>query len=604
MSGEPREPEQPQRPEESAVEAVEVDVVPEAKGAPVPTPEAEAAAAPESEPGEQAEPAPEAGSEEVDLAAAKSSDDAPAAPPVSRWWRIRRFFRLPRSRRAVGALLLIGGAFAIVALIGGYQVIHWTETADFCGRCHTMGPELVAHANGAHQTVSCGECHVEPGVTGWFKAKLNGTRQLAEIILGTFPEPIPPPEHDALPPAESTCQHCHEVDRLNPSGMLARVQYTEDEENTRQFVGLMVRPASSDVFDTSRGVHWHVIQDVEFWTDDPFAQEIELIEATQADGSIRTFIAQDRIRVAEDVEPDIQLLKDEMHQVRMSCYECHNRVGHPIPNPREGLDASLSAGRIDPTLPYIKREGMRILWSSYPSAEAADAEAEKLVNFYELYYPDVMRTKPFAVNAAIDQIQFLYRLTATPEMKVTAQTYPDSLGHTDYPGCFRCHDGGHFLVADGAVTSSTIPSSCDTCHTFPQIGGAVASLPIGIPPETHDDTQYVFSHKDVAPSTDPGGTSCGECHARDYCVNCHETGAVTVEHDQMLINHAESIRQSPTGTEACAYCHQPAYCSRCHNEPVLPGSAPWTAAGPSAVPKGPPGLDWPLYAVLPVSTSP
>lgn len=600
MSGEPREPEQPQPPEEAVVE----DAAPEAKGVPEPAPEAEAAAAPESEPGEQAEPAPEAGSEEVDLAAAESSDDAPAAPPVSRWWRIRRFFRLPRSRRAVGALLLIGGAFAIVALIGGYQVIHWTETADFCGRCHTMGPELVAHANGAHQTVSCGECHVEPGVTGWFKAKLNGTRQLAEIILGTFPEPIPPPEHDALPPAESTCQHCHEVDRLNPSGMLARVQYTEDEENTRQFVGLMVRPASSDVFDTSRGVHWHVIQDVEFWTDDPFAQEIELIEAAQADGSIRTFIAQDRIRVAEDVEPDIQLLKDEMHQVRMSCYECHNRVGHPIPNPREGLDASLSAGRIDPTLPYIKREGMRILWSSYPSAEAADAEAEKLVNFYELYYPDVMRTKPFAVNAAIDQIQFLYRLTATPEMKVTAQTYPDSLGHTDYPGCFRCHDGGHFLVADGAVTSSTIPSSCDTCHTFPQIGGAVASLPIGIPPETHDDTQYVFSHKDVAPSTDPGGTSCGECHARDYCVNCHETGAVTVEHDQMLINHAESIRQSPTGTEACAYCHQPAYCSRCHNEPVLPGSAPWTAADPSAVPKGPPGLDWPLYAVLPVSTSP
>jgi nitrate/TMAO reductase-like tetraheme cytochrome c subunit len=600
MSGEPREPGQPEEGQPVEVEPS----MPAPESAPETAPEAPETA-PEAPEAEVPEGAVDAEDEVVAAAAADdAAPDGAAAPPPSRRSRIRRFFRLPRSRRALGALILIGGAFGIVGMIGGYQVIHWTETADFCGRCHTMGPELAAHEAGPHQQVSCGECHVEPGVQGWIAAKMNGTRQLVEIILGTFPEPIPPPEHDALPPAESTCQHCHEVARLNPSGMLARVQYTEDEPNTRQFVGLMVRPASSDVFDTSRGVHWHVIQDVEYWTDDPFAQDIDLVEATQTDGSTRTFIAQDRIMVAEDADPDVEALKADLDQVRMSCYDCHNRVGHPIPNPREGLDASLSAGRIDQSLPYIKREGMRILWSSYPTVEAADAEAEKLSNFYALYYPEVMRTKPFAVNAAIDQIQFLYRLTATPEMKITAQTYPDSLGHTDYPGCFRCHDGGHFLVADGAVTRTTIPSSCDTCHTFPQIGGAVASLPIGIPPESHDDTQYVFNHRDYATSEDPGGTSCGECHARDYCVNCHETGAVTVEHDQMLISHAESIRQSPTGTEACAYCHQPAYCSRCHTEPVLPGSAPWTAADTGALPKGPPGLEWPLFAVLPVATSP
>ena len=45
----------------------------------------------------------------------------------------------------------------------------------------------------------------------------------------------------------------------------------------------------------------------------------------------------------------------------MDCITCHNRVGHPLPSPRRSLDASLAAGRIDPELPYIKREGMRIL---------------------------------------------------------------------------------------------------------------------------------------------------------------------------------------------------------------------------------------------------
>jgi hypothetical protein len=288
----------------------------------------------------------------------------------------------------------------------------------------------------------------------------------------------------------------------------------------------------------------------------------------------------------------------------MTCYDCHNRVGHPISNPRRGLDADLSAGRIDASLPYIKREGMRVLWGSYPTVEAADAEADKLANMYALHYPEVYKAKPAAINEAIEQIKLLYRLTATPEMKVTARTYPDSLGHTDYPGCFRCHDGGHYLIENGAVTSKTIPSSCDTCHTFPQIGGAVASLPIGIPPATHDDSEYVFNHRDIAPSVDPGGTACGECHARDYCANCHDTGAVTVEHDQMLIGHAQSIKESPTGAEACSYCHQPAYCARCHNEPVLPGGAPLAAGDPSAIPRGPPGLRWPLLATVPVATSP
>ncbi len=68
---------------------------------------------------------------------------------------------------------------------------NWTETADFCGRCHTMAPELAAYEAGPHRDVACAECHVEPGIAGWIKAKLNGTRQLVEVVLGTFPDADP-----------------------------------------------------------------------------------------------------------------------------------------------------------------------------------------------------------------------------------------------------------------------------------------------------------------------------------------------------------------------------------------------------------------------------
>lgn len=499
---------------------------------------------------------------------------------------------LPRSRRGLAALLLIVGALGVVAIGGTLQVIHWTETADFCGRCHTMGPELQAHAAGPHRQVTCGECHVERGVEGWIKAKLNGTRQLAQIVLGTYPAPIPPPEHSSLPPVGDTCLHCHNVDRLATTQVVTRTQYTEDETNTRQFVGLLIRPGGGDLFDVDRGVHWHILSDVEYRVSEEASDVVTWVSAIGQDGIVREFIAQDQVSLVENVEPDLARLRAGSEEHRMDCLDCHNRVGHPINKPRRGLDAALSSGLVDPGLPYIKREGMRILWGDYPSVEAADLEIDRLRDFYALEYPDVARTQSRAIDRAVEQIKLLYRLTATPEIRVTAGTYPDNLGHTDSVGCFRCHDGGHFLVADGAVTTEVIPSRCDTCHTFPQIG-EVASLPLGQPPASHDDALFVFGHRELVSTVEPGGTSCGECHARDYCVNCHETGAVTVVHDEMLIDHARVIRESTA--QACAYCHQPVSCARCHADQVLPGSAPWTS--PVSKPQTPAtGARWPLVA--------
>ncbi len=434
-------------------------------------------------------------------------------------------------------------------------------------------------------------------MTGWVKAKLNGTRQLIQVLTGLYPQPIPPPDHDALPSTTDTCQKCHSLDRLASSSLVTRTSFSEDETNTRAFVGLMIRPGSGDAFDTNRGVHWHVLRNVEFRTPDENAEKIDYVAETMPDGTVEEYIAQDKIKIAEDVQPEIDEIRAAEKPRTMDCIQCHNRVGHPIPNPRHGLDNDLMNDRIDPALPYIKREGMRILWNGYPDEEAAFAEVEKLDDFYALEYPAVAETSATEIDQAITQIKLLYKLTATPEMKATYSSYPDFMGHWDFPGCFRCHDGGHFRVEDGKVTTEVIPYTCDTCHTWPQIGGAVASLPLGQPPVTHEDSLYVFGHKDVATSVDPGSQSCGECHARDYCANCHETGAVNVEHDAMSTNHAAVIREF--GNQACAYCHQPVYCARCHAEPVLPVTTITQAGVPGAAP---PGIRWPLIATGPSVT--
>jgi nitrate/TMAO reductase-like tetraheme cytochrome c subunit len=555
-------------------------------------------AVPQPDPALEAEGIGDAESPHVSEAAPVEATSARRRHPF--YLRGRRL-RLPSSRRGLFALLLVLAGLGGVAVFSTVSLIQWTETADFCGRCHTMSPELQAYHAGPHKSVACAECHVEPGIMGWIKAKINGTKQLIDVVIGSYPTPIPPPDHADMPPASETCEGCHGVTRTAVTDLKTETVYSEDEANTPQFVGLMIRPSGGDPFDVSRSVHWHVLQTVTFESSDPRAQTIDEVEVTQPDGSVDTYIAQAKVRDAGNVGPDVAAVKATDSQTTMSCYDCHNRVGHDIANPRTGLDEAMTTGAanptapgaIDPTLPYIKREGMQILWAGYQDTASADAAAEQLHQFYSLNYPTVAQDKPAEIDEAITEIKTLYRLTATPEMKVSATTYPNNLGHLDFPGCFRCHDGAHYKVVNGAVTKQVIPSTCDTCHTFPQIGPKVASLPLGQPPTTHNDALWVFDHKSVAKSVDPGGQECGQCHAKDFCVNCHSTGAVTVDHDEMATNHAAVIRRQ--GNSACAYCHQPVFCASCHGkDQVLPittpfSSAPQSSGAPLELPSASPG---------------
>ena len=215
----------------------------------------------------------------------------------------------------------------------------------------------------------------------------------------------------------------------------------------------------------------------------------------------------------------------------------------------------------------------------YVSVEDADRAISGLRGFYATRYPLVTQFKSAQVNAAVDELQRIYRLVATPEMRVTGTTYPNNLGHQTSPGCFRCHDGAHYKVENGVLTKEAIPSACATCHTFPQIGSTESGVLIGQRPTTHDDRLWVFDHKSSVSALDPGGTTCGACHTRTYCESCHKTAAVQVKHDDMMFNHADVIKK--VGYQACAYCHQPAYCAQCHAEKVLPDPFPHPVPSPS-----------------------
>ena len=64
-----------------------------------------------------------------------------------------------------------------------------------------------------------------------------------------------------------------------------------------------------------------------------------------------------------------------------------------------------------------------------------------------------------SVETAVREVQRIYGRNVFPEMKLTWGTHPNHIGHEDFLGCFRCHDGNH-KTAQGRVISQ----ECDACH--------------------------------------------------------------------------------------------------------------------------------------------
>ena len=516
---------------------------------------------------------PDATATEAGAAEAGATEAAPAPR--------RRFRRLPsppKSKRGLFILVVLVGGIGAATAFGGITMLHYTETAGFCGRCHTMGPEMKAFAMSPHRDLPCAECHVSPGLRGLIKAKINGTKQVIEIATGTFPEPIPPPDHSDLPSVEVTCMKCHSLDALVENGgpvkLVLRPRYRSDATNTREMIALVLRPAGLGATSGVRGVHWHVQQKVEFTRSEENPQKIGWVGVTFDSGRTKQFVSRSEVSVVEDAQGDVERLKKTATIRTMDCIECHNRIGHGVPSVSRVVDEAIAAGKISPNLPYIKRNALVLLNASYPSTEAADKAIAGIRRGYAARYPLVLKMQGKAVAQAVDELQRLYRLVATPEMRVTAATYPNNLGHETSPGCFRCHDGAHNRVVNGKLTRETIPSACATCHTFPQVGSSVTSVPFfGKPNDGHKDKLWVFNHKSQVASSDPAGTSCGGCHTRSYCENCHKSGAARVNHEEMLYQHPSAIRNA--GIEACAVCHQAASCQRCHKDnPLSKSSTP------------------------------
>lgn len=332
-----------------------------------------------------------------------------------------------------------------------YRAVHHMETPQFCGAtCHTMAPEFAAYQNSPHSRVECVECHVAPGAGGWISSKTSGIRQLVETVLHTYRKPIPSAiETNRLIPARETCENCHWPQKFSGARLRVFSKFAEDEANTRSETVLMMMVGGNRIGGI-HGAHMGPGVHIRFAAADPKRQTIPWVEyRNQTTGAVRTFVASDSPNSGKDLP-----------KYDMQCVDCHNRPTHTFDLPERAIDKALALGDIPVTLPFVKKKSVELLKADYhTSKDAADGLPAALLAFYQQNYPDVYARRTQDIRDAGQAVLGIYKRNVFPELKVSWGTYPNNLGHTDYPGCFRCHDGSH-ATADGVA----ITQDCNTCH--------------------------------------------------------------------------------------------------------------------------------------------
>jgi nitrate/TMAO reductase-like tetraheme cytochrome c subunit len=365
-------------------------------------------------------------------------------PPVN--WKNTDFRRI---------VYFVVSATVVNLVIGGeatYSAVNYMDSVTFCGlTCHNiMQPEYTAYRDSPHARVECVACHIGPGASWFVRSKLSGTGQVFAAVLHTYPRPVPTPVHN-LRPARETCEQCHWPAKFTSDRLRVIPSYAEDEQNTLTKTVLLMKVGGG----SGAGIHGvHVGRGVRirYAYSDESRQTIPWVEYRDAAGKATVYAT------PGTKPPDSSGLPVR----EMDCIDCHNRPSHDFLLPGRALDNALAAGEIATTLPYIKKQGLEILKANYASRDAAAEQIPREVNaFYAKNYANVAAARAADVQKAGQALVAIYKRNVFPDMNVKWGTYVNNLGHNDFPGCFRCHDGNHTSASGKAVSQD-----CDACHNL------------------------------------------------------------------------------------------------------------------------------------------
>ncbi len=364
-----------------------------------------------------------------------------------------------RHLNAIALFVFVTIVFLFLTGIGSYEAFHYTESNEFCGTlCHTvMEPEWVAYQESTHSRVNCVECHVGTGASWYVRSKLSGLYQVYSVMFNKYPQPIPTPVHN-LRPARETCEKCHWPNKFYSYRLKNEKHFLADSINTEWNIQLKMKTGSD--FSTkglSEGIHWHInpeirVEYISSTYDREFIPWVRYINVATGD----TVIYNDILETLD------QEAIDSLEIRTMDCIDCHNRPSHNYLPPQTFIDLLIASGDIPSELPQVKALAMEVLNFSYENKDSAELIiANRLNEFYKTNYKEIFDRNPELVDKAYAGFMTGFSKNIFPGMKASWDVYPDHIGHLEFNGCFRCHNGNH-----KSNSGDLISRDCNLCHTI------------------------------------------------------------------------------------------------------------------------------------------
>ena len=473
----------------------------------------------------------------------------------------RLFGRFAGIRRTHLAVTVALGVIAIFILIGASWL--YTNDSDFCGlRCHTMRPYYTAYANSSHARVPCVSCHLGIGFSfGTVVRKSYDGRDLVSEALKLYSLPI---KAESLRPARETCEKCHWTQAFYFDQVKIITHFGNDPANTPEKTVLALSIGGGLAREgLGYGIHWHVQNPVTFIAQGPDSQVIPWVSAT-INGKQVVY----KDPTAGLTDKDIAAAKKKT----MDCIDCHNVVTHGFASPETVVDTVLTQKLADARLPSFRAKAVSAISANLGDSVKMNAALDALANSYA-NDPALPADVKKAAGPSVKAVKDYATKSAFPQAKIIWSTYPNNVGHKDFPGCFRCHDGRH-VTSDAGVPPErkVIRLHCNICHNIP-IAATGTRTPAPVPvvraaqPASHLAATWMADHRVRATSAE-----CQSCHTvsptdpNSFCANskCHAT----------QWQYAKVLPAIPH-RGACTTCHTStapptaATCRNCHTS--LPG---------------------------------
>lgn len=420
---------------------------------------------------------------------------------------------------AVVTLLLVGIGAAL-ATVGGIAAWEYSNSNAFCtNMCHAVHPEEpVAHASSSHARVLCVECHMgRVSTLELMMIKPTHWRELWGMIVG-YERPT---LSRTMPLARDSCEACHWPEARHSDTVRTKVRYGEDPKSTETRTTLLMHTGTGEVRQSgSRGIHWHIAQELTYVATDATKQKIPWVQSRGPDGKVTTWYDPTSGVTPQQIET--------LEKRRMDCIDCHNASGHPFPNPANLVDAAIQEERISRSLPSIKARAVATIEKAKALAGTLEERAAQLDRILAADVPkDLKPDLAKAEKAYQEEMKRILLLTSFSAKGLTWETFPDNAGHNDFPGCFRCHDGKHLDSA-----GQSIRMQCTLCHALPKVvredgARSVVSTvsPDLTPPPSHQEPNFMHDHRSKVDDT------CNLCHGKiefgteggNFCSNpaCH-----------------------------------------------------------------------------------